>query len=250
MSELDHEINVQIENLKSNPTSADVEKLVTSFHARIRKLRFESRQYQNQETPDQFQAIRKNLKELKKLNPPKEEIILGKTEPPQNDNCSNAYTIGDGHYIGTLDGASHDGDSDCDEKKQTVWYRYIAPANADVAATVSSSVADLLFSVHDASAGCPGDRSNEITCDDDCDLDWEVTSCVKFHAQAGKEYLLRVNAWDNDGGEFTLNIARPGSLSGQVTDQETATPLSNLDVEIYNSDDYLVAYAYPDSSGY
>lgn len=139
---------------------------------------------------------------------------------PGNDTCGNALPIADGTVAGSLFNASSGGDASCESVSGAdVWYSYTAPCNGTLYANTCSTFAtygvDTILSVY---AGCPGDVTSEIACNDDapagtgrdqCDAFGPVyDSAVSISVQTGDTVLIRVAKNSTSApGDFYLSVS-------------------------------------------
>jgi hypothetical protein len=198
--------------------------------------------------------LKKRINSLQKINHsvPSQPIKLKSNKivtAPPNDDCINATPIGEGTFGGETFTATNDGSASCgaSEGSPDVWFRYVATADGRIVANSVGSDYDTVLSVHDPTInGCPGEESDEITCNDDC---VDVQSCVGFDVISGNEYLIRMSGFDSETGNFVLNVAPAAGISGTVTDAGTSAPIAFLGVDIFNSSGGLVSYGYTDAAG-
>ncbi len=147
--------------------------------------------------------------------------------PPANDDCASAQPIDDGTVFGDTTGATADGYARCWQGNTglDLWYRYTAPADAELAVYLTAdSTPGHDISVH---AICPGTPLNEITCRN------------RFPIAAGEEILIRVASRDGyPEGPFALIVEPASTLSGTVTDAETGASVPAVEVRIWSQEAY------------
>lgn len=159
--------------------------------------------------------------------------FLSPAAPPANDACANAIPITEGTYPASNSGATHDGTESCvGSLSGDIWYSYTAATAGIVRASTFGSSIDTVLSVH--TPPCPGNESNEIVCNDDCDYD--LSSCVSFAAVPGNTYLIRISGFDdNETGPIVLDLQLAGSIEGTITDVGTGEPLQETEVDIFDA---------------
>lgn len=120
-----------------------------------------------------------------------------------NDECINATVVCPGTYTGTLNGATADGGSICGSATdRSVWFAYTPATNGTLVVGSDLFSPGGVLSVHEA--GCPGDESNEISCD--AANPAEVTVAVL----AGRTYRIRVaQSASYIAPIFTLTVSGP-----------------------------------------
>src|SRR5204863_171336 len=93
-------------------------------------------------------------------------ISCQSAQPPANDNCGSATSIGNGTSIGTSTGATGGGDDTCGSSSNSpdVWYTYEPITAGTLYVNTCSSSCDTVVSIHN---GCPGTLANEVACSDD-----------------------------------------------------------------------------------
>ena len=126
---------------------------------------------------------------------------------PFNDTCANATPIVTGTplngstLLATLDGGASCGLS---STSADVYYRFTAPCNSTYAFyTCSPSGFDSVLSLH---AGCPGNRANQLGCDDDSLCFSSVDSRLERTMNAGDSFIIRVAGYNSARGDFTINV--------------------------------------------
>ncbi len=142
----------------------------------------------------------------------------GGGDPPANDNCANAQSVGLGDIAFDTNGATTDGnnptDASCGAFGATfyndVWFAFTAPAAGNfTASTCGLTTLDTRIDVLD---GCAG---NLIACNDDGPGCANFTSLVTFPATAGQTVLIRLGAYAAGGfGTGTLSITSDGGGGG------------------------------------
>jgi hypothetical protein len=142
----------------------------------------------------------------------------GGGNPPANDNCADAQSVGVGNHPFDTNGATTDGnnptDASCGAFGATffndVWFAFTAPAAGNfTASTCGLTTLDTRIDVLD---GCGG---NLIACNDDGAGCANLTSLVTFPATAGQVVLIRLGAYAATGfGTGTLSITDEGGGGG------------------------------------
>ncbi|MCA9244842.1 MAG: right-handed parallel beta-helix repeat-containing protein, partial [Phycisphaerales bacterium] len=136
------------------------------------------------------------------------------------DACSAAPLISTGTYSGSTVGATPDGVGSCEGvnpgASPDVWYRFQPPCNGVLSLDTCGSGYDTLVSVH---TGCPGNTSNTVACNDDCNgipSCESLSSCLTANVLAGSIYRIRVGGFSNRSGSYVLHVgfAPSGSAPG------------------------------------
>jgi hypothetical protein len=155
-------------------------------------------------------------------------------EPPSNDDCANALSIGAGSYVGTMIGATTDSSNTCAGSASDVWYVYTAPMGvthhfftcetSDMHGVDQGT--DSVLSIHSACPE-PGD-THQIACNNDANggcetMDQGATydSMVNYVPAAGENIWIRVarhvTSFD---AEFFLHIQAETTAAGRVPREE------------------------------
>ena len=162
------------------------------------------------------------------------------------DDCTDALPIGDGTYFGDTSSATVDGNASCGGGGgPDVWFAYSSPTTQEVIADTFGSAYDTLLSVH---TGCPGTYNNELTCNDDT---FGVQSAVRFQAQAGVQYLIRVSGCCSSSGStgpFVLSVGPGGAMTGTVSDDVTGDPIASVEITA-DTNGYYAGQARTGASG-
>jgi hypothetical protein len=131
-----------------------------------------------------------------------------------NDDCINAFPIGDGATPFDTTGATTDGPSHtaCQFDGQTyhdVWYVYTAAADGQLTVgTCDQASYDTDLAVYD---GCDCSNLSLLDCSDDASGCGGFTSQVTVDVTEGNCYLIRVGGWnEGDFGTGTLTVTGPG----------------------------------------
>jgi hypothetical protein len=160
--------------------------------------------------------------------------------PGANDDCRNAAEISEGAFLGTLVGATADGEASCsDPPGPDLWYRFTAAGSGTLFVDSCGSNdlpgedagVDTVLSIHSA---CPlGPNSNEIpgACNDDwffgndptacegIDLGADLDSALFLDVAAAQSYWIRVSSYPGSlEGEFRLNVNALFDPAGRVPD--------------------------------
>ncbi len=119
---------------------------------------------------------------------------------PANDMCANATPITAGTITGTNFNATGTNRTRCSpDDTLDVWYRYTATVSGTVEAnTCGASTLDTTLAVF---AAC--DAAEPIACDDNSCGAHEI---IRFAAEAGRTYFIRVAGVGGASGAFTLTI--------------------------------------------
>lgn len=151
------------------------------------------------------------------------DMTINDTSPsgPPNDDCINAFAVGDGTFAFDNNGATTDGPDeagDCtffgySQIDSDVWYRYTAPCDGQATVLLCGSGYDTKLAVYDGT--CPTAPGTSLACNDDA---CAVSSIVSFPVASGQEYLIRIGGYQGDQGTGTLDIICtpdcPADLSG------------------------------------
>jgi hemolysin type calcium-binding protein len=125
---------------------------------------------------------------------------------PTNDRIEHAKQVQTLPYrdeIDTSDATSSASDPDCAGKTRTVWYRYTASADEQIAASTFGSSYDTNLAVY---VDPPSDKT-QIACVDNSR--GQVTSRVSIGTIAGETYYIRVGATGGDqGGSLVFTMER------------------------------------------
>ena len=142
----------------------------------------------------------------------------GGGNPPANDNCANAQSVGVGNHPFDTSGATTDGSNPTGAQCGTagagfyndVWFNFTAPSAGNFkASTCGQATFDTRIDVLDACGG------NIIACNDDGAGCANFTSEVTFAATAGQVVKIRVGAYGGTGfGTGTLAITAEGGGGG------------------------------------
>lgn len=132
---------------------------------------------------------------------------------PQNDNCANAQSVGNGTVNFTncrattqdLPGTA----CTAAEPVRDVWFRYTADCAGTVTIDTCGSGFDTVLQVYSGSA-CPTSNAEVLICNDDaanaCDATG-LTSRVQFSSPgAGAEFVIRIGAFDYQPGNDSMEI--------------------------------------------
>ncbi len=141
-------------------------------------------------------------------------------DPPANDNCADAQSVGLGDHAFDTNGATTDGANPTDAScgafganfYNDVWFSFTAPAAGDfTASTCNQATFDTRIDILDACGG------NLIACNDDGDGCAGFSSLVTFTATSGQNVLIRVGAYGAAGfGTGTLSITDGGGGGGSA----------------------------------
>ena len=262
VQKVEHDINKFFARLKKDSSNSSE---IKSFQNRLlHRLHVLEQEFRNPKsrpgatngTRDQLKKIhdlKSRIKDLQTINrAAPSELNKFNTKQlisaPPNDDCINATPIGDGTFSGETLTATNDGSSSCDERAAPdVWFRYTATVDGTIVATSTGSDYDTVLSVHDPTInGCPGEESDEITCNDDCG---GLQSCIGFDVVTGNEYLIRMSGFFGDAGNYVLTVGLAGGISGTVTDAGTSAPIPFEQVDIFTSSGQFASYGYTDASG-
>ena len=144
----------------------------------------------------------------------------GGGEPPANDNCADAQSVGLGDHPFDTAGSTTDGSNPTDAQCGSfgagffndVWFSFTASTAGNfTASTCNSATFDTRIDVLDACGG------TIIACNDD-GADCGLTSQVTFAATAGQVVKIRVGAYAAAGfGTGTLTITDEGGGGGGGT---------------------------------
>ena len=129
---------------------------------------------------------------------------------PENDDCGNATSVGDGahpftNFYSTTDGPGQ-APPECSEFGPAiladVWFAYEASCSGEVTASLCGT-ADFDTRLEIWEGGCAGAM---LACNDDGEDCTEYTSEVSFDATCGSNYLVRVAGYQGARGQGVLNI--------------------------------------------
>jgi len=123
---------------------------------------------------------------------------------PGNDDCVNAYGIGDGVFFGSTTCASIDGSGSCGTSSISpdVWYAYVPACGGVATISTCGSSYDTVLTVFD---GCPSGGGTELACDDDgCGYPY---SSIDLAVTSGQTYLIRVSGYSGYTGNFQLTTS-------------------------------------------
>lgn len=164
---------------------------------------------------------------------------------PENDRCLDAVPVQDGTFQAVTCSASRDGINSCtpDAPAPDVWYKYTAAFEGNLVINTLGSNYDTLLSVY---MGCPGNRLNEIGCNDDCG---SPGSCLTIPVSIGQSYYLRVSGFQDSAGLFNLNLSAEGFVSGKIIDKQTGQPLAGVQVLLYTRNGDFIKGVLTDHSG-
>lgn len=164
---------------------------------------------------------------------------------PENDRCLDAVPVQDGTFQAVTCNASRDGINSCtpDALAPDVWYKYTAGFEGNLVINTLGSNYDTLLSVY---TGCPGNRLNEIGCNDDCG---SPGSCLTIPVSIGQTYYLRISGFQDSSGAFSLNISAEGFVGGRITDKQTGQPLAGVQVLLYTRNGDFISGVLSDHSG-
>jgi hypothetical protein len=145
-------------------------------------------------------------------------VCSGGGDPPANDNCANAQSVGLGNHPFDTNGATTDGSNPTGAQCGSfgagffndVWYSFTAPSAGNFkASTCNNASFDTRIDVLDACGG------NIIACNDDGVGCANFTSEVVFAATAGQVVKIRIGAYSAAGfGTGTLAITSEGGGGG------------------------------------
>ena len=122
-----------------------------------------------------------------------------------NDDCENAFVIGNGTHHFPNSGSARDGTSQCGGGSD-VWFSYTPTATGPVVIDTLGSNYDTVLSVH---TSCPGTPANEIACNDDDPNQAGKHSWVSFSAGQDKTYYIRLGGYLGLVGDAQLNVQGP-----------------------------------------
>ncbi|CAG1007145.1 hypothetical protein PHYC_03396 [Phycisphaerales bacterium] len=122
-----------------------------------------------------------------------------------NDECPNATPIGDGTYSGSTAGRHLDGIASCGliGAAPDVWYLYTPTSSCTVQFDTCGSTFDTVLAIFDA---CPNSGGTELACNDDTEGGCGLASTIWLPVTAGTPYVVRVGGYNNNAGNFTLNV--------------------------------------------
>ncbi len=145
--------------------------------------------------------------------------------PPSNDNCANAQALSSVGKVffdnagASQDGPSHaaclaSGQSDIDHD---LWYCWTSPCEGEVfVRTCNLTEVDTRIAVYDGCA-CPPSSAGLLACNDDlCGDLTGFQSMVRFNAQAGHSYMVRVGTYPGSSGgaaRFEITCGPPDNPS-------------------------------------
>jgi len=156
-------------------------------------------------------------------------------DTPWNDNCANAFGMGEGATAYTTIGATTDGPEEPElcgfsgdiQVASDVWYYYIASASGTVTVSLCGSDFDTKLAIYDG-PDCPTETSAIACNDDSCGLQSEVT----FYGVAGYPYLIRIGGYNGATGSGTLTVTLEPDDNDDCLDAipayDGSTPFSNL----------------------
>lgn len=146
---------------------------------------------------------------------------------PDNDDCSDAITIGNGSTSGSLLGATNDGTGSCgtSDASPDVWYAYTASCTGELLVNTCgtndlggpNAGMDTVLTLFPT--GCPVNGAAEIECNDDWPNGSDAMACTATNAgltrdsavalsvTAGESLLIRVSTFGSTAAAaFTLNV--------------------------------------------
>jgi len=148
-------------------------------------------------------------------------VCGGGGDPPANDNCANAQSVGLGNHPFDTNGATTDGNNPTDPScgsfaagfYNDVWFTFAAPSAGNfTASTCNNATFDTRIDILTACGG------TLIACNDDGDGCANFTSSVVFAATAGQVVTIRLGAYAAGGfGTGTLAITSEGGGGGGGT---------------------------------
>lgn len=170
---------------------------------------------------------------------------------PENDLCADAILIECGVEVtGNTVAASTTGNPTAScittPSGPGVWYTFIG-TGGEVVIDLCGSDFDTKLNVYTGSCG-------ELVCvtgnDDntaDCDVDLN-TSVVTFDSDSGVEYLVLLNSWNNNVGNFVMNIScevvTTASLDGTIADWNVSCSDKDVTVNLFEVDTDTPAGSY------
>ncbi|TKJ36470.1 MAG: hypothetical protein CEE38_11695 [Planctomycetes bacterium B3_Pla] len=129
-------------------------------------------------------------------------IISDAPPASSNDDCQNAWPIGnvDDLPFDTTD-ATFDGSGHC-MSSPNIWYCYTAPCTGEATISLCGSSFDTILAVYEGCV-CYPKQDDLIACNDDaCDFQSELTIDVV----AGEDYLIEIGGYASETGKGVLSI--------------------------------------------
>ncbi len=136
-------------------------------------------------------------------------FVVSNSDAPSNDLFLNAQTITGSAAIVTgsnLRASREPGEQDHAGGKggRSVWFRWTAPGAGPWTIGTRGSTFDTLLAVYQGNALT---NLTAIASNDDADID--VTSQVRFRAEAGQDYRIAVDGYGGESGHITLKLIPP-----------------------------------------
>lgn len=142
------------------------------------------------------------------------------TAQPSNDDCAAAVPVlaGDA-VIGSVFGATSDGDSVCNfELVGDVYHSFVPPVAGTYTFSLCGTAWDTVLSLH---VGCPANLTTAVACDDEgCrpagSTSFGYASSLTVMLPAGVSYIVRISAYDSftAGDVYTLRVVGPTTPTG------------------------------------
>ena len=136
-------------------------------------------------------------------------FVVSNSDAPANDLFVNAQTITGSAAIvagSNLRASKEPGENDHAGEKggRSVWYRWTAPGAGQWTIGTRGSTFDTLLAVYQGNALT---NLTLVASNDDADID--VTSKVRFRAEAGQDYRIAVDGYGGESGHITLKLIPP-----------------------------------------
>lgn len=149
--------------------------------------------------------------------------------PPPNDDFASARGVGTLPYADTVDvgDASEEAGEpeDCFYAESTVWYRYVAPADADISFIAEGSDAPLFLAVY---RGTSLQGLSLVACPRSSGWGWDFVT-LGAEVSAGETYYLQgqIPTWAGDT-RLTVRVEVGGSISGTARDAVSGAGIGGI----------------------
>jgi hypothetical protein len=164
-------------------------------------------------------------------------------DPPANDSCADAPTIGLGDHTGTLIRATNDGESSCGNStgQPDVWYRFVAPYSGNLLINTCGTNdlggidagMDTIISVHHEACSDTSDNQLTDACSDDTSICNEedqgnmLDSAVTIQVDQDDVLLIRISKHNASlalNFKFAINYLDLDSDHDGVLDSDDICP--------------------------
>lgn len=175
--------------------------------------------------------------------------LLAAQTPPPNDAFANRLGLSGpaGQVIGTNIGATRESSEPehaGNAGGSSVWWSWTAPATGSFQMNTRGSDFDTLLAIY---TGRDVGSLTVVAANDDT---FGATSGVTFLAQEGRTYRIAVDGFRGAMGNIVLEWSASGSISGQVTEAPSGSPLVGVRVDIVDTSGTFVSFGITDASGH